>query len=273
MYFVTISTLMMFPPLSESKRKQTLLDCEHRRKEAAKALRAANRSRRHRQELWEQEVYGGGSYMGSNFGAREPSYRMSGGQTTINHSNASVTPRPADRPVSRISAVAPSFESPTRCDSRRISRSIPTAAGGTNFNGANTPSAPHDHYCDRNDEGNGNNADIEMSALESPTSAPMSQSGQDEGCGLVGSDFSIGAYTAASAKLDRDGGSYYGGGRGDDGLHDDATRISAWGKGNGPSNTGAAMSWVASDDDGTGTITPKTALRFKTSALSRAMHR
>lgn len=102
----------------------------------------------------------------------------------------------------------------------------------------------------------------------------MSQIGQEEGCfGLVEGDYAIGAYTGGGSARYRDGGKY-GGGRGDESLQDDATRISAWGRSdNGPANTDAAMSWVASEDDGGGAITPKTALRFKTSALSRAMHR
>lgn len=154
-------------------------------------------------------------------------------------------PHPADRSTSRTTAVAPSFGSPAR--SHRPSRPAVPAAAGLELG----PFAPLDP------RGAGAaDTDIEMSRLGSPTSAPLSsQNGYDE----PGGGFAIGAYTGG-VKF-RDGG-----------LEDDATRISSWGT-NGPTNTGAAMSWVAGEEDGGGRITPKTALRFKTSALSRAMHR
>lgn len=236
--------------------KQTLLDCERRRNAAAKAIRAANRSRRRRQELWEQEVYGG-SYGGSNSGMRALSHSRRdgppGGSTTA-------MPHPADRSNPRTPAVAPSFGSPARDHSHRPFRPVPdTETAGLDLGRVTPPGAfaPFDdHQRGATDTGTG--ADIEMSRLGSPTSAPLSQTGCDE----AGGGFAIGAYTGG-AKL-RDGG-----------LEDDATRISSWGMGgtSSPANTGAAMSWVAGDEDGSGSITPKTALRFKTSALSRAMHR
>lgn len=160
-------------------------------------------------------------------------------------------PHPTDRSNSRTTAVAPSFGSPARNHSHRSSRSGPTA--GLEL-GRATPPAPFAPL-DQTGAHNTNNNDIEMSRLESPTSAPLSQNGCDE----AGGSFAIGAYTGVG-KI-RDGG-----------LEDDATRISSWGT-NGPDNTGAVMSWVAGEEDGGGRITPKTALRFKTSALSRAMHR
>eukprot|EP00752_Nemacystus_decipiens_P008127 g7267.t1 len=228
---------------------KTLLDCERRRNEAAKAIRAANRSRRRRQELWEQEVYGG-SYAGSNSGLRALSHSRRDGGPGGGHTTA--MPHPADRSNSRTTAMAPSFESPARNHSHRPSR--PAAEPGLDLGRVTPPGAfaPLDHSRGAAD------ADVEMSRLGSPTSAPLSS---HNGCDEAGGGFAIGAYT---------------GGRGgklrDDGLDDDATRISSWGT-NGPGNTGAAMSWVAGEEDGGGSITPKTALRFKTSALSRAMNR
>lgn len=61
------------------------------------------------------------------------------------------------------------------------------------------------------------------------------------------------------------------GGGGLDDLGDDGERIEAW-RGEASPNTEVVMSWVADEEHGGGNITPKTALRFKTSALARAMH-
>lgn len=219
-----------------NKSKQTLLDCERQRNEAAKAIRAANRSRRRRQELWEQEIYGG-SYTGSNGGGM----RATHGRRDGPDGSTTAMPHRADRSTPRHATVAPSFGSPAH------SHRPPPQAPATRLElGRVTPPGPFASFGLRGDT----DVDIEMSRLGSPTSAPMS---------LAGGDFAIGAYTGG-AKL-RDGG-----------LEDDATRISSWGA-NGPDNTGAVMSWVAGEEDGGGSITPKTALRFKTSALSRAMRR
>lgn len=167
--------------------------------------------------------------------------------------NTTAMPHSADRSNSRTPAVAPSFGSPVRDHSSpRPSRSMSSAALEL---GRMTPPGT---FCpiDRS-IGAAGTTDVETSRLESPTSAPPSQSDGDE----YGGDFAIGAYTGG-AKL-RDGG-----------LEDDATRISSWGtSGLGTGDNAAAMSWVAGEGDGGGRITPKTALRFKTSALSRAMHR
>lgn len=226
--------------------KQTLLDCERRRNEAAKAIRAANRSRRRRQELWEQEVYGG-SYGGSNAGMRASSHSRrdgSGGNTIT------AMPHPTDTSTSHPPAVAPSFGSPARDHSHRSSRLVPGAGfelGRVTPPGAFAPLDPRGTA----------EADFEMSRLGSPTSAPLSHNGCDES----GGGFAIGAYKGGGAKLR------------DAGLEDDTTRISSWGTSGPAANTGAVMSWVAGEEDGGGRITPKTALRFKTSALSRAMHR
>lgn len=232
-------------------KSQTLLGIERQQNAAAKAVRAANRSRRRRQELWEQEVYGGGSFAGSNSGLRAMS-RSQKDSVHDQHSSSTVT-HPIDGPNHPRRDVAPSFETPTRPTPRRTSRPIPAAEIVSASLDRVTPPpvfAPLEAIDD--------NTDIEMSRLGSPTSAPISQNGFDD---ELGEEFvSIGAYTGRGAKF-RDGS-----------LDEDATRISSWGR-NGPENTGAAMSWVAGEEDGGGRITPKTALRFKTSALSRAMHR
>ena len=159
-------------------------------------------------------------------------------------------PHPTDTSSSRTPAIAPSFGSPARDHSHRPSRPVPNAELDLGRVTPPGPFVPLDHT--REPTG----TDIEMSRLGSPTSAPLSQNGCDE----AGGEFAIGAYTGGGAKLR------------DSGLEDDATRISSWGA-SGPANTGAVMSWVAGEEDGGGRITPKTALRFKTSALSRAMHR
>eukprot|EP00903_Cladosiphon_okamuranus_P012139 g11388.t1 len=226
---------------------KTLLDCERRRNEAAKAIRAANRSRRRRQELWEQEVYGS-CYGGSNAGMRASSHGRRDGPGGNTTTTTTTTPHPSNTQTPHNPAVAPSFGSPTRDHSHRPSRPVPADGlepGRATPPGAFAPLDPRETA----------ETDFEMSKLGSPTSAPPSQNG----CAEAGGGFAIGAYTGGGAKLR------------DAGLEDDATRISSWGT-SGP-DTGAVMSWVAGEEDGGGRITPKTALRFKTSALSRAMHR
>ncbi|CAB1101287.1 unnamed protein product [Ectocarpus sp. CCAP 1310/34] len=251
----TQDTLQSNRPIEE-----TLLDCERRWNEAAKAIRAANRSRRRRQQLWEQEVYGGGSYAGSLSGARPPSTRRTGGADDNSHAGGStLLLNPAETASSRgrggAPAVAPSFESPARGYPRK-----PVATAEVCGDRVTPPVEFAALYPARD-------TDIEMSRLGSPTSAAMSQSGQDEGDGNFGGGggggggggFSIGAYTGGTKNRLSN-------------LEEEAARISSWGRGE-TANTGAAMNWVAGGGDGDGQITPKTALRFKTSALSRAMHR
>lgn len=246
------------------KRKQTILDCERRRNEAAKAIRAANRSRRRRQQLWEQEVYGGGSYAGSICSARPPSTRRTGGaDDNSNAGGSTLLLNPAETSSSRgrggPAAVAPSFESPTRDYPRKPVATAEVSGGRL---------TPPVEFAALDPSGD---TDIEMSRLGSPTSAAMSQTGQDEGDGNFGGgsgggggggEFTIGAYTGGNKKKNRLGN-----------LEEEAARISSWGRGETTTNTGAAMNWVAHGGAGDGQITPKTALRFKTSALSRAMHR
>ncbi|CAM9107022.1 unnamed protein product [Ectocarpus sp. 4 AP-2014] len=160
---------------------KTLLDCERRRNEAAKAIRAANRSRRRRQQLWEQEVYGGGSYAGSLSGARPPSTRRTGHADDNSHAGGStLLLNSAETSSSRgrggAPAVAPSFESPARGYPRKP---VATAEVG---GGRVTPPVEFAALDPTGD------TDIEMSRLGSPTSAAMSQSGQDEGDGNFGGD-------------------------------------------------------------------------------------
>lgn len=263
------------------------MECQ--RKAAAKALRAANRSRRRRQELWEQEVYGGGSYAGSNTALRTMMPLSHSHQTDSVHDRRSCSSSALIHSVvdgsnnsHRRSGgdVAPSFEMPTRAAPapHRTSRpTIPAAEIASSSLGRVTPPLAFAPLVGNsiNNINNNVDTDIEMSRLESPTSAPISQNGfdddgdddDDHDIGVIGEEFvAIGAYTGRArggggAASMRDGS-----------LDEDATRISSWGR-NGPDNTGAAMSWVAGEEDGGGRITPKTALRFKTSALARAMHR
>ncbi|CAM9409764.1 unnamed protein product, partial [Ectocarpus fasciculatus] len=173
---------------------KTLLDCERRRNEAAKAIRAANRSRRRRQQLWEQEVYGGGgSYAGSLSGARPPSTRRTAGaDDSSNAGGSTLLLNPTETSSSRgrggPAAVAPSFESPTRGYPRKPVATAEVCGGRV------TPPVEFAALDPSRD------TDIEMSRLGSPTSAAMSQSGQDDegdgnfggGGGGGGGEFTIG---------------------------------------------------------------------------------
>lgn len=93
-----------------------------------------------------------------------------------------------------------------------------------------------------------------MQLCRTPTSAPPSSNGRDDGGGV----FAFG--TATARRIGREG------------MEADGRRIKKWGgKGRGED---VVMSWVCDDEeDGAGRTTPKTALRFKTSALARVVHK
>lgn len=88
-----------------------------------------------------------------------------------------------------------------------------------------------------------------------------------EGVGLANSmprprgEFSIGAYNGMSDNRSR----------GNNVTEKGRTRSRSWGART-PTNGDVGMRWAADEEQGGGTITPRTALRFKTSAIARAMH-
>lgn len=208
--------------------RQTLLWCERQRREAVKAARAAQRSRRRRQELWEEEVYGYAPNSAQTArGGTSPAGLIDENATTPKHRDG------------RSLTIAPAFQSPSPSPPRASAPPASAAAGG----GASTPPIPLAPVASRDAGG-------EIQCCPSQTFAPSSRSvrGDDDSC------FSIGTCTGPVSGRD---GSFV----------EDGRRIKVWGAERPPSSE-VVMSWVADEER----ITPKTALRFKTSALARAMH-
>lgn len=130
-------------------------------------------------------------------------------------------------------------------------------------------------------QGGGEAADGQR--FESPTSVPSSSSLSGQGRGKDAENFAIAAY---SRPVSCGGGGARGGGGGGggsaggawgrggsrSGIEEDGRRIRSWGSRETPGED-VMMSWAADDGNGGGRITPKTALRFKTSALARAMNK
>lgn len=229
---------MLHPPSYLSALKKALLAYEHARNEAAKAARAAFRARRRRQELWEEEVYG---YPSSSSRTILNGPNLAG---LVDESTPTKIPTHADRsPLDR----APAFQSPSLSPPHLPAPPPPITAVEP---GEVTPPVSLDPLAPFETE----DKDCEtQQCYGSPTSAPESRSewGVDDGV------FSIGAYTGTQDRRCKD-------------LGEDGRNIVSWG-GKPSTSRDVLVSWVA-DDKHDGRITPKTALRFKTSALARAMH-
>ena len=251
--------------------EQTLLECERLRREHVKAARAAHRARRRRQELWEQEVYGG-------YPANPPQTTHSrSSPTDFTLGNAS-TPKVGRDHNSLIAA--PAFQSPMFSPSRatapladhemgpaREAGSSPDNVGGDSQLGSGEGSDDVEAG-ERAGVVAGVVPEVDAVAFDSPTSAPLSL--DDGGKRGKGEGFAIGTCSGPNAD---GGGGVGGGGNGSrrSGIDEDGRMIRSWGRGR-RAGEDVMMSWVASDENGGGRITPKTALRFKTSALARVMH-
>ena len=281
-----------------SPRAQTLLECERLKKEAAKAARAAQRARRRRQDLWEQEVYGG-------YAAAAAAAAAAGNSAQTAH-DRSISPNFADENTSTSKGAhrrdesssnnliaAPSFQSPmfspARCASAPPVEADPEM--GPSGSVSVVPTADANAVGVRARIVSPINASpLAPLAPLTPLSPLAPLGGDEEGGGQrFGSPTSVPSSSLSGREEEKDdetsavgaygdpacgGGGGAGGGRGRgncrSGIEEDGRMIRSWGRRE-TSGGDVMMSWVADDEHGGGRITPKTALRFKTSALARAM--
>lgn len=277
-----------------SSREQTLLECERLKKEAAKAARAAQRARRRRQDLWEQEVYGG--YAAAAAGNSTQTARDPISSTNFADENTSTSKGAHQRNQSNNNddlIAAPSFQSPmfspARCASAPPAEADPEM--GSSGSMPAVPTADRDVVGVRARMVSPVNAPPLAPLAPLAPLTPLAPLGDDdqEGGQRFGSPTSILSSSRSGREEGKDdetsatgpyngpacgsgGGAGGGRGRGNcrSGIEEDGRILRSWGRRETPGED-VMMNWVADDDHGGGRITPKTALRFKTSALARAM--
>lgn len=214
--------------------KQTLVARELQQDQALKAALEARRAQRYREELWDQEFFDR-----ANHASRVLEFGTNPRQSA---DDGNTSPRREDR-----FPETPTFQSPA--SNIRREKKPPAASGPGSAMPSSIPSAPQAPM---------EPEDVEVEESEFTDSIPRPRGGRGA---FGGGGFPIGTYNGMSDNRDR----------GNNATEEGRTRPGSWGART-PTKSDMVMSCTADEEKGGGPITPRTALRFKTSAIARAMH-